>query len=119
MRCLWHNARENTGSGCIKIGCSLCDESITFYILDSGQGYFKDKEFLHSDNINETLKSFSDTGSAINITLAKKLIHILKGTIWINWNGLSGSGFYFTIPLNVQERPCFQAPFLNAIDINR
>jgi signal transduction histidine kinase len=36
--------------------------------------------------------------TAINITLAKKLIQMLGGTIWIECNGLTGAGIYFSVP---------------------
>jgi signal transduction histidine kinase len=99
IRCLFSNSVRNTNSGYIKIGYSVKDELITFYILDSGQGYFKCKEFLQSEDLNISLTKYNDTHSAINITLAKKLINLLGGTIWIDSNGLNGSGIYFSVPV--------------------
>jgi two-component system, sensor histidine kinase and response regulator len=119
IRCLFDNARKNTKSGYIKIGFSLTDEFLSFYILDSGKGYFKDKEFLHSENISESLKKFFDAGSAINITLAKKLIQFLEGTIWINWNGLAGTGLHFSIPARVPERAYIPVLSLDSIHVRR
>lgn len=98
IRSLFQNSVKNTKSGYIKIGYYYNDERITFYVLDSGQGYFKCKEFLHTEDLNESLSLYNDTYTAINITLAKKLIHMLEGNIWIECNGLTGTGIYFSIP---------------------
>jgi len=47
----------------------------------------------------------NDTHTAINITLAKKLIQMLGGTFWIECNGLTGSGIYFSIPAKLAVSP--------------
>jgi K+-sensing histidine kinase KdpD len=98
IRSLFQNSIKNTKSGYIKIGYFFRDDKLTFYVLDSGQGYFKCKEFLHTEDLNESLAQHNDTYTAINITLAKKLIQMLGGTIWIECNGLTGAGIYFSVP---------------------
>jgi K+-sensing histidine kinase KdpD len=103
IRNLFQNALKNTKTGYIKIGYYFRDDKVTFYVLDSGQGYFKCKEFLHTEDLNESLSIFNDTSSAINMALAKKLIQLLSGTIWIECNGLTGSGIYFSIPVKVAD----------------
>jgi K+-sensing histidine kinase KdpD len=101
LRSLFQNAVKSTKSGYIKIGYFLRDEKINFYILDSGQGYFKCKEFLQTQDLNESLILHNDTYTAINITLAKKLIQMLDGTIFVECNGLTGTGIYFSIPVKI------------------
>jgi signal transduction histidine kinase len=98
IRSLFQNSIKNTKSGYITIGYGYNDNKVTFYVLDSGQGYFKCKEFLQTEDMNESLSLYNDTYTAINITLAKKLIQMLEGTIWIECNGLTGSGTYFSVP---------------------
>ena len=98
IRTLFQNALQNTKSGYIKIGYEFRDDKVTFYVLDSGQGYFKCKEFLHTEDMNESLAKYNDTVSAINITLATKIISFLGGSVWIECNGLTGTGIYFSIP---------------------
>jgi signal transduction histidine kinase len=101
IRSLFQNSIKNTKSGYVKIGYFLRDDKVNFYILDSGQGYFKCKEFLQTDDLNESLIIHNDTYTAINITLAKKLIQMLGGTISVECNGLTGTGMYFSIPARV------------------
>lgn len=98
IRSLFQNAVRNTRSGYIRIGYHFRDEIITFSVLDSGQGYFKCKEFLHTEDLNDSLVRHNDMYTAINLTLAKKIIHMLGGTIWIECNGLTGSAVYFSVP---------------------
>jgi K+-sensing histidine kinase KdpD len=99
IRSLFQNALYNTDAGYIKIGYYFRDSNIVFYILDSGNGYLKCKEFLQTENLNDSLSRHNDTCSAINLTLARKLIGLMNGTIWIENNGLTGTGLYFSVPV--------------------
>jgi signal transduction histidine kinase len=101
IRSLFQNSIKNTKSGYIKIGYYLRDDKVNFYVLDSGQGYFKCKEFLQTEDLNESLMLHNDTYTAININLAKRLIQMLGGTICVECNGLTGTGIYFSIPVKV------------------
>lgn len=103
IRNLFQNALKNTKSGYIRIGYYFRDDKITFYVIDSGQGFFKCKDFLHTEDLNDTLSKHNDTGSAINLILAKKLIRTLGGTLWLECNGLTGTGIYFSIPAKIVE----------------
>jgi len=103
IRSLFQNALHNTKSGYIKIGYYFRDGNVTFYVLDSGQGYLKCSEFLNSKNLNESLLLHDDTSTAINLTLAKKLITIMEGKIWVESNGPSGTGLYFSVPAREAE----------------
>lgn len=98
IRNLFHTALSNTRSGYIKMGYFIRDEKLTFYMLDSGQGFFRTREFLYSRNIIESLGKFNDINQAINMLLARKLIQMLEGSIWIESNGITGSGIYFSVP---------------------
>lgn len=103
IRSLFQNALNNTKSGYIKIGYYFRDGNLTFYVLDSGQGYSKCKEFLQTTNLNDSLSRHNDICSAINLTLARKLITLMGGNVWIENNGLSGTGMYFSVPVKEVE----------------
>jgi K+-sensing histidine kinase KdpD len=98
IRNLFQNALSCTKSGYIKVGYDLHNDRFTFYILDSGQGYLKCKEFLQSQNMAQSLSKFNDISTAVNLALIRKLVQLMEGSIWIECNGLSGSGIYFSIP---------------------
>lgn len=95
---LFRNALQNTNSGYIKIGYFFREDKVTFYVLDSGQGYFKSKELLQANNINEFLFKHNDTYTTVSLTLARKLVTLMRGNIRIEPNGISGSGIYFSVP---------------------
>ena len=103
IRNLFLNALENTSSGYIKIGYYFRDNKVTFYVLDSGQGYFKCKEFLQTQNLNDYLTRQNDTYSTVSLILARKLVNTMGGTMWIESNGPSGCGLYFSIPVKIAE----------------
>jgi signal transduction histidine kinase len=105
IRNLFQNALHNTESGYIKIGYYFRDGNVTFYVLDSGQGYLKCREFLNSQNLNESLRLHDDTCSAINLTLARKLICLMEGNIWVESNGPAGTGMYFSVPAREADTP--------------
>jgi len=100
IRNLFQNSLSNTKSGYIKIGYYFREENVTFYVLDSGKGYTKCREFLQNDNLNEALRMHNDTISAINLSLAKKLVTMMGGKIWVESNGIEGTGLYFSIPVD-------------------
>jgi signal transduction histidine kinase len=115
IRSLFQNALCNTTSGYIKIGYYFRDGNIIFYVLDSGQGYLKCKEFLQTMNLNDSLSRHNDTSSAINLTLARKLIILMGGTVWIESNGLSGTGMYFSVPAKeAGKSTVFISKYLNS-----
>jgi len=102
IRSLFHNSVKNTRSGYIKIGYFFRDDKLNFYVLDSGQGFFKCRDFIQTENLNESLIVHNDTYTAVNITLAKKLIQMLGGTISVECNGLAGTGIYFSVPVRLE-----------------
>ena len=111
LKCLFQNAVQNTDSGYIKIGYFSSENEITFYVLDSGQGFLKTREFLQTNNLTDSLSQHQDLSSAVNITLAKKLIQFLKGSYSIKCNGTCGTGIYFSIPVRLHQK--------NGITINK
>jgi K+-sensing histidine kinase KdpD len=100
---LFQNSLRNTKSGYIKIGYDFSGETVTFYVIDSGQGYFKSKEFLYTEDLNESLAKYNDTSSAVNITLARKLVKLMGGAIRLECIGLTGTGIYISIPVKVAD----------------
>ena len=98
IRSLFQIAVNNTKSGYVKIGYNFRDDFLSFYVTDTGQGYFKCREFMHTEDLNESLLQFNDMFTAINITLARKLVRMVGGTIWIECNGLTGSAIWFSVP---------------------
>ena len=99
IRNLFRIALNNTKSGYIKTGYFIRNGNLTCFILDSGQGYVKCREFLQSSGMNHSLSKFNDTFTAVSMTLTRKLVHMMKGSLWIESNGPTGSAIYFSVPV--------------------
>lgn len=95
---LFYNALENTSSGYIKLGYKKRDNKVIFYVLDSGTGYHLNKELLSSNSLTNYLGKHSNTFTTIGLILAHKLIQNMGGDLWIEPNGVNGTGMYFSIP---------------------
>jgi signal transduction histidine kinase len=50
--------------------------------------------------MTQSLSKFNDTFTAVGMTLTRKLIQMMEGSIWIESNGLTGSGIYFSVPVS-------------------
>lgn len=98
IRSLFYNALNSTKSGYIKIGYCFKEDDLVFYLLDSGDGFQKCDDFLKTQNLNESLGRHNDASSAINLTLARKLVNLMGGRIWVEPNGPAGTGIYFSVP---------------------
>ena len=116
MKNLFQNSLTYTKSGYIKIGYTLSDSKAEFFIKDSGSGYMKCKEFLQTSNLNESLRRHNDTSTAINLTLARKLVTLMNGEIGIENNGHTGTTMYLSMPVRHVNKSRLSINKLN--DIN-
>lgn len=84
--------------GWIKIGCIEQDGFWKFSIADNGPGIEK-KHFEKIFKIFQTFPSSSYfAGSGIGLTVAKKIIELYDGKIWVESKVGEGSSFVFTLP---------------------
>lgn len=95
---LFYNALDNTKSGYIKLGYKKRDNRVIFYVLDSGTGYHLNKELLSANNLTNYLVKHNNTSNTVGLILAYKLILNMGGELWIEPNGVNGTGMYFSVP---------------------
>jgi PAS domain S-box-containing protein len=97
---LLKNAIKFTDYGSIEIGCFKNNNTITFYVKDSGIG-------INSSQIGLLFERFSQEDSSLNrkydgaglgLYIAKSYIDLLGGQIWATNNVGKGAIFYFEIP---------------------
>jgi len=101
MQNLIENAVKYMGSQAepqVAVGCRfLADGRQAYFVKDNGLGIdmkFRDKIF----GLFEKLDPHSE-GTGIGLALAKRIIELHHGTIWVESAGLEqGSTFYFTLP---------------------
>jgi signal transduction histidine kinase len=101
LRDLVGNAIKFTSQGTIAVSSSKCGEMLKVCIKDTGVGIDeKDQqtifeEFRQADGA--TTRDFG--GSGLGLALAKKIVQLHGGRIWVESKKGVGSYFYFTLPL--------------------
>ncbi|MFO7575678.1 MAG: HAMP domain-containing sensor histidine kinase [Bacteroidales bacterium] len=99
IRNLFQNALETTNIGYIRIGYNIDPDKVIFYVLDSGQGFQKSSTLINSLIGEDQAGNAGDTKAAVGLILARKLVGLMQGKIWVEKNGVTGTGAYFSLPL--------------------
>jgi len=84
--------------GRIKIGCAEEDDFWKFSVTDNGPG-IEEKYFERIFKIFQTLlprDEFESTG--VGLTVAKKIVELYGGKIWVQSEPGEGSTFFFSLP---------------------
>jgi CheY-like chemotaxis protein len=107
---LLRNALKFTDNGSIEFGFTEIFEtknnSLQFYVKDTGIGI--DKKY--HETIFNIFRQVDDThtrkfgGMGIGLSIAKKIVEMLGGRIWVESKPDEGSVFYFTIPVLPVEK---------------
>ncbi len=107
------NAIKFTSSGFVEIGFSILPshlqdvkkENLLFFVKDSGIGIAKkDKEQIFERFVKIVDKEgLFFRGAGLGLTLARDLVHLLNGEIWVESALGKGSAFYFTIPCSTPK----------------
>jgi len=97
---LLSNALKFTNKGIIEFGYFIReDNKLQFFVKDSGKGVLADKAssiFNKFEKQDEDYAS-NESGVGLGLTLAKGIIQLLGGDIWVENNVFNGSTFNFTI----------------------
>ena len=97
---LLNNALKFTHVGHIRFGYTIVDESMEFYVEDTGIGIPKQ---LHEKIFEPFRQAELDinhlyNGTGLGLTISKKLVELLGGTIWLESAPGKGSVFRFRLP---------------------
>ncbi|MBN2520109.1 MAG: response regulator [Bacteroidales bacterium] len=96
------NAYKYTEKGKIEFGYEVEGNMVRFFVKDTGIGI---PESL-SDNIFNHFYKIEDKenkiyrGTGIGLSICKRLVELMGGSIWFESKLKHGSAFYFTIPYN-------------------
>ncbi|MFC2102083.1 response regulator [Bacteroidota bacterium] len=110
---LLKNSLKFTESGFIELGYNLDKPGfIEFFVRDSGTGIPSDKIHLIFDKFIKLeefhTKRYSGTG--VGLTITKKLVEFMGGSIHVESTVGEGSSFYVSLPLIVPEYAKEKAP---------
>ncbi len=112
---VFHNLLSNAvrymdkPKGQIKVGCSEENGFWKFSVSDNGHG-IEQKYFEKIFKIFQTLSTRDEVEAVgIGLSLAKKIVELYGGRIWVHSEPGQGSTFYFTLPkqeMRVKDELC-------------
>jgi PAS domain S-box-containing protein len=97
---LLSNALKFTSKGSIEFGYRRYDETLEFYVSDTGIGIPEDHRFKIFDRFYQvdSRQSREHEGTGLGLSLSKAYIEFLGGKIWFTSEVGRGSSFFVTIP---------------------
>jgi signal transduction histidine kinase len=100
---LLDNSLKFTKSGTIRFGYTTEGEKLRFYVCDTGRGISKEKQSIIFENFRQEEESFTRHfgGSGLGLSIARGLVQLMGGEMWLDSEPGRGSEFYFTIPFSV------------------
>lgn len=99
------NAIKYSDKGSIEIGYSIKNETIEFYVKDTGIGIPESRQkavferFIQADILDKEARQ----GAGLGLSISKAYINMLGGKIWVESNIGKGSTFYFTLPYTTKN----------------
>jgi PAS domain S-box-containing protein len=100
------NALKFTSNGSIEIGYQLKVDLLEFFVKDTGIGILS----KHYDIIFDRFRQIEDAktrtygGNGLGLAIAKNLVELMGGEIWVSSEIGIGSVFYFTLPTYNNEQ---------------
>lgn len=94
------NAFKYTEKGLVEFGYLNKEGKIEFFVKDTGVGLTKEeqKHIFDRFKISEETLTRKYEGSGLGLSIAKGIVKLLGGKIWIESEPGKGSSFYFNIP---------------------
>lgn len=102
------NAIKFTERGHVKVSARPeSDEYIRIWVEDTGIGIPNDKQQLIFEPFEQVDASASrhHTGGGLGLSIARELVELHGGQLWVHSAGGLGSIFYFTLPIAAGLRP--------------
>jgi PAS domain S-box-containing protein len=104
---LLDNAFKFTETGFIEFGYTVQDDTLQFFVKDTGVGLSGDQKKLVFESFRraEDLETKIYSGAGLGLAICKRLVMLIGGKIWVESESGNGSTFCFTVPLKVAEKP--------------
>ncbi len=98
---LINNAIKFTRHGSVEFGSYSDDDSLVFFVKDTGVGVPADRLDAIFDRFVQADVSSTRPyeGSGLGLSIAKAYVELLKGRIWVESELGKGSTFYFSFPM--------------------
>ncbi len=96
---LLSNAIKFTSQGTIVFSCEKKGRELVFSVSDTGTGIpVEDQSRIFERFTRFNYQGMNTEGTGIGLSIAEKLVSLLKGKIWVSSIPGKGSDFYFSIP---------------------
>lgn len=97
---LIENALKYTNDGSIEFGYEIIDSEIRFFVQDSGIGFPQEKLDVLFQRFRQHDESQTRQygGVGLGLTLSKKFVELMGGSMWAESIQGKGSTFYFSVP---------------------
>jgi PAS domain S-box-containing protein len=99
------NAFKFTSKGTIKVGCKPgAKHQVIFYVSDTGIGIPSDKQQFIFERFTQLEQTPGHLygGTGLGLSIVKGLVHLLKGSIWLESEVGKGTTFYVSIPFETE-----------------
>ncbi len=105
MNNLVGNAVKFTEKGKVEFGYKIKKDIIEFFIKDTGIGLLPDKINFIFERFRQGEESSTREygGTGLGLTISRRLVELLGGTIWVESVLQKGSTFYFKLPLIIEK----------------
>jgi PAS domain S-box-containing protein len=99
------NAIKYTSRGYVKLGFEMHENSILFFVEDSGMGVPEEEQqhIFRAFYRGNLAVSSAIRGTGLGLNIAKELVELMDGTIGVISQPGKGSRFYFTLPYETPE----------------
>jgi PAS domain S-box-containing protein len=98
---LINNAIKFTTSGFVEFGYEFKDNSVMFFVRDTGIGIPKNQQLKIFERFIQADVTISRNfdGAGLGLAICKGLVEFFGGKIWLESEINKGTTFYFTVPL--------------------
>jgi CheY-like chemotaxis protein len=114
------NALKFTNDGYVEYGYAQENNSLKFYVRDSGIGIPKEYHEIIFDRFRQVDDKLSRNygGTGLGLAICKSIVEMMGGRIWIESEPNIGSTFFFTIPYEQKQQMAEnKANLVRALDL--
>jgi signal transduction histidine kinase len=105
---LINNAIKFTDKGHIQVACEKKNGELMFSVKDTGVGIPENDQVKIFERFTKfDYHGMNNEGSGIGLSIVEKIIHLLKGKIWLESTLNQGTTFYFTLPYSAVKKVTF------------
>ena len=97
-----HNAIKFTDKGSVTVRLNAESGRVVFAVADTGPGMAKEQQaqlFQRFRQLSGNFDTRVHEGSGLGLALAKEMVELMGGTIWVESKPGAGSTFYFSLPI--------------------